>query len=94
MYLLRVCVENFLNKSLNFSFFFCFKGKHGGSGYGGSSYGGSSYHGSSGSSISPGILAAVSGSKHSSHGYGGYSGRSHGGVDTATIISAALSGKQ
>lgn len=65
-------------------------GRHGGSG------GGSHYHGPShGSSLSPAILAAIASpsSSHSSHGSQGYgySSQGHSGLDSAAIVSAALS---
>lgn len=72
-----------------------------GGGHGGHGGHGGGHHGPShGSSLSPTILAAIAGGQHSSHGsHGGYSyggghgsHGGHGGLDTATIVSAALGG--
>lgn len=62
-----------------------------------SSHGGGRHYGSShgGSGLPPQLLAAIASGGHGSHGshgsHGGYSG--HGGLDSATIVSAALGGK-
>lgn len=73
----------------SFSFYFFVGGKHG------SRHHGSSHH--HGSSIPTELVVGALNGGHHSHGsgyasnYGG--GYSHGGIDTATIVSAALGGK-